>query len=450
LVWANIIGLILIYLSVGYSLGGKLADRFPDTRVLGHVILGAALYIVVLPFISNPVMAQFAHGAFGLNIVLGSFISVLVLFSIPVIMLGTVTPWALRLALSGIDNAGTVAGRLYALSTLGSIAGTFIPALITIPLIGTQRTVIGTAVLLSMAAFPLVRWRAGAVALLAILLLLAPTFFPTRTAKILFQQDSQYQFVQVAQGTDGRRYLVADAGFGLQSIWSPNTVLTGEYFDGILLAPPLLQRSSPSVLLLGVAGGTIPRAFAKFYPDAKIDGVELDPLVLTAGAAYMGDASNPNLRAIIADGREYLENTSKHYDLIIVDTYHELSMPFYMVTQQFFQLAMAHLNPGGIVLLNIADIAKGQLSSLVAGTLATVAPQTLSWNIKHTSYLIMGFNRPVSAADLETRLAGLPSDLSALGQQFQAHGSPVAPIADPMTDDIAPIDWILAKVQLSF
>src|SRR4051812_26148159 len=146
-VWANVIGLILIYLSLGYWLGGRLADRPPDERTLALVALVAAARVAALPFLTEPALSAAADafvnvsaGAF-----IGSFLAAMLMFAIPVTALGAVSPWAIRLAVRDVSEAGTVAGRLYAVSTLGSIAGTFLPVLVLVPAIGSRRTLLAVA-----------------------------------------------------------------------------------------------------------------------------------------------------------------------------------------------------------------------------------------------------------------------------------------------------------------
>ena len=180
-VWANIIGLILVYLSVGYWIGGKVADRRPEPRLLGWIVLVAALVIAVLPFVARPVLDLTVQGLDTISVgaVVGSFFAALLLFAVPVTLLGAVSPFAVRLALDDVSQAGAVAGRLYALSTLGSIVGTFVSALVTIPLIGTQRTMLGAAALLVLAAALMLgsRWQILTVGMAALL------FVPAETIK---------------------------------------------------------------------------------------------------------------------------------------------------------------------------------------------------------------------------------------------------------------------------
>ncbi|MEX2645979.1 MAG: fused MFS/spermidine synthase, partial [Gaiellaceae bacterium] len=161
IVWANLIGLVLLALSLGYWLGGKLADRRPSGRLLGRLVLAAGAYVAVLPFVTRPILDVAARGLDELSAgaVVGSFFATLVLFAPPVFVLGMVSPFAIRLALDTVGSAGEVAGRLYALSTAGSLLGTFLPALVTIPLVGTQRTLIGSAAVLAAASSPLLGGR---------------------------------------------------------------------------------------------------------------------------------------------------------------------------------------------------------------------------------------------------------------------------------------------------
>jgi hypothetical protein len=151
-VWANVIGLVLAALSLGYWLGGRLADRRPQPRLLGALVVAAGALVAVVPFAARPLLDLTVRGldTMSAGAVVGSFLASLVLFAPPVVLLGMVAPFAIRLAVPDVEGAGAVAGRLYALSTLGSIAGVFVPALVTIPLVGTERTLVGAAAVVAL------------------------------------------------------------------------------------------------------------------------------------------------------------------------------------------------------------------------------------------------------------------------------------------------------------
>jgi predicted membrane-bound spermidine synthase len=275
-VWANIIGLTLAYLALGYWLGGRLADRRPQPRVLAEILLVAAAALVVTPFAARPLLRWAVEGVDSVAVgsVVGSFFAALALFAIPVTALGAAAPFLVRLALQRVDEAGRVAGRLYALSTAGSFAGTFLAALVAIPLVGTQRTIVATA---ACAAFgsALLAGRAWALAPVAAAALLAIP--PAEVKSALFQTESEYQYIRVVSDGEGGRNLELNEGVVSHSAWRPDTVLTGRYWDLFLLLPPLLEPPPRDMLVIGNAGGTIGRAYGRFYPGTAIDGVELDP-----------------------------------------------------------------------------------------------------------------------------------------------------------------------------
>ena len=202
----------------------------------------------------------------------GSFAASLALFAPPVVLLGMVTPFAIRLAATGVEDAGRVAGRVFALSTAGSLIGTFVPALITIPLIGTQRTLIGAAVIIASSALPLLAGRRLAAGLVVTAVLVGLLAVPPAVVKaqegLIHEEESRYQFIQVVQSGDERR-LYLNEGYAIHSVWRPDTVLTGGEWDMFLAAPPLLGRPARRATTLGNAAGTTARAYGVYYPEAQ-------------------------------------------------------------------------------------------------------------------------------------------------------------------------------------
>jgi predicted membrane-bound spermidine synthase len=448
-VWANVIGLILVYLSLGYWLGGRLADRHPRPRVLGLVILGAATCIAVLPFVARPVLDLAVRGldAVSLGAVVGSFFAALALFALPVTLLGTVSPFAIRLALEDVGRAGTVAGRLYALSTVGSILGTFLSAIVTIPLVGTQRTMVGAAALLAVAAALVLgrRWQLVAVAFGLVLLVPAGAIKPS--PGLLWEKESQYQYVQVAELSGGARVLRLNEGVVAHSVWRPDDVLTGGYWDTFLVLPPLLDRPVRRMLVIGDAGGTIPRAYGRFYPGVRIDGVELDPAVSEAGRRFLGLGDNPNLRTINEDGRPFLEASDERYDLIVVDAYRQPYIPFYLATKEFFALARRHLEPGGAIALNVARVPDDdRLSEAIGSSLLAAFPQAWRWRPLRFNELLLGLDRPTTAATLRAAVTGVPGPVQPLAPLFRSELTPVRATERPLTDDRAPVEWLTDRM----
>lgn len=451
IVWANVIGLILVYLSVGYWLGGRIADRHPTPRVLGGILLVAALAITVLPFIAQPFLHLALQGfsALSIGIVAGSFFSTLLLFSIPVSLLGMISPFALRLAVRDVRTAGTVSGRLSSLTTLGAIAGTFAPALLLLPAIGTQRTLLTAALLVSLAAIPLLPRRAPLVSTLIVGLAFIPPGAVKPVAGSVLEQETPYQFVQVVHTPQGQLALRLDDGIADQSVYRPNTVLTGGEWDMPLMVPPLLGRPLQRALVIGNAGGTMARALAHEYPGAHIDGVEPDRAVSDLGRSLMGMGTVPMLHLVTADGRAFLETTDTRYDLIVVDAYQQAYVPFWLVTREFFQLARQHLTSGGAIAFNMARVPDDdQLARAVSGTLATVFAQVRVWPALRFNELIVGLDRVMPAAQVRDRLAAAPEDLQPLVPLISSHFDTVAPSADPLTDDRAPVEWLTDRAIL--
>ena len=451
-VWANVIGLVLASLSLGYALGGRLADRRPSRSLLGWLVVAAAILVAAVPFAARPLLDLTLSGLdeVSAGTAVGSFFAALALFAPPVILLGMVTPFAIRLAVDDVRTAGSAAGRIFALSTVGSLLGTFFPALVTIPLVGTQRTLLGAAAIIALAGSLLIGARALVPAVAVAALLALPPGAVKASSGLLYESDSPYQFVQVVE-RDGARYLYLNEGIAVHSVWRRHTVLTGGEWDMFLAVPPLLDRPVRRVAVLGNAGGTIARAYGTFYPAARIDGVELDPDVTEAGRRYLGLRDNPRLHAHTADARPFLQATRSRYDLIIVDAYRQPYVPFYLATREFFRLARERLAPGGILALNVAAVpGDKRLVRGIAGTLAAEFPQVLAWKPLRFNELVLGLTRPVGRPVLTRRLARGPARIAILRSLLARDARDVAAATRPWTDDRAPVEWITDRMIVAY
>ena len=452
MIWANIIGLILIALSLGYWLGGKVADRWPNPRALGLVVLAGAVLTAVVPFAARPFLNVTINGidSVSTGAVLGSFAASVVLFVPSVLLLGMVSPFAIRIAVRDVDKAGSTAGRIFALSTAGSLLGTFIPALVTIPLIGTQRTLLGAAALIAAAATLLLGLRWIVVAVIIGGLIAIPPGSVKGTAGLLYEKESRYQFVRVVQ--DGNvRLLYLNEGFAVHSEYRENSVLTGGEWDMFLAVPPLLGRPVTNIAILGNAGGTTARAFGTYYPQTNIDGVELDPTVSAVAKRYFGLGDNPHLTVVTADARPFLQSTKQKFDLIFIDAYRQPYVPFYLATAEFFQLCRERLAPDGIIALNVSTVpGDDRLSSDIAGTLATQFPQVMRWPALRFNHLVLGFSTPTALGVLAQRGTQAPTDVLPLTKLMAATWTPVAPIKGYWTDDRAPVEWITDRMIISY
>jgi spermidine synthase len=447
IVWANVIGLTLASLSLGYWLGGRLADRYPTPRALGLLVSAAAVLIALATLVARPILDLSVEGLdrVSAGAAIGSFFGVLVLFVPPVTLMGMVAPFAIRLAITDVETAGSVAGRLYAVSTIGSLLGTFLSALVTIPAFGTQRTLLASAVLIGAGGAILLgrRWLVLAAGLAALLLIPPGAVKPQ--SGLIFEDESRYQFIQVVE-RDGVRRLYLDEGLATHSVWRRDEVLTGGVWDTYLAVPDLLGRPPERVAMLGNAAGTAARAYERFYPFAEVDGVELDPAVSDAGRRYFEMGQIGTLTVHDEDARSFLRKTDSSYDVIIVDAYRPPYVPFYLATKEFFELVRDRLNPGGIVALNVATTPDNHsLADGIGGTLATVLPRAMAWQPLDFNQIVIGQNGEPTGG-----VRPAPGAVEPLVDDLRANLRPIEPSDDPWTDDRAPVEWITDRMIVEF
>jgi len=420
---------------------------------LARLLLIAAAAVAATPFLAKPLL-DVAVGAFAdasVGAFLGSFFAAMLIFSVPITLLGMASPFAVRLGVTSVEKAGEVAGRMYALSTAGSIVGTFVPVAVLIPAIGTRRTMLASAALLALVAAPgLGRRYLVAPAAIAALALLPPGLVKPGTG-VIYEGESPYQFIQVVQRSDGSRVLHLNEGWADHSVWRPGQVLTGGYWDHFLLAPLLHGGSGlHSLAMIGYAGGTVGRGYGVYWPEVSVLGIELDGDVTAAGRRYLGLGDNPRVRVATADGRTYLEQTDARYDAIFLDAFRQPYIPFYLTTQEFWSLARQRLAAGGMVMANVGRVpGDDRLPDAITGTMATRFASVYEWPVGGYNVVVAGFSSPVSRADLVARLGLAPADLSAV-RDAAVGMTAVAPSSDPLTDDRAPVEWLTDQMIVRY
>ncbi len=383
IVWANTIGVVLVALSVGYWLGGRFADRHPHMRGLCLLTLTAAGLLAIVPFAADPLLdvAVEALDSISAGAFIGSLIGVLGLVAVPVLLLGMVSPWAIRLAVQKVEEAGEVAGRLYAISTAGSLVGTLLSALVLIPAVGTRRTFLIFALAIALVAVwglrPVRRYALAPAAIIALMALPVGTLkAESDDGRVIHEADTEYQYARVVERPDGSRALELNEGQAQHSIYEPHTVLTGDVWDGHLVLPyTRLGRPPRRVAILGNAAGTTSRAYEEFFPGTIVDGVEIDPELSEIGREYF-DMNNPRLNLHHEDARPWLRRTDDRFDVISVDAYRQPYIPFYLATKEFFELVRDRLEPGGVVIVN-AGHPEGQddLEKVLTATMSEVFPK---------------------------------------------------------------------------
>jgi spermidine synthase len=450
-VWANTIGVVLVALSVGYWLGGRLADRRPTMHGLCLLTLAAALLLALVPFAADPLLglAVDALDSISAGAFFGSLIAVLVLVAVPVLLLGAVSPYAIRLAVSSVEEAGRVSGRLYALSTAGSLVGTLLSALLFIPLIGTRRTFLVFALAIAiMAVLGLRPVRRYALAPAAIVVLMALPVGALKaeasSGKVIYETDTEYQYARVIENAHGKRFLELNEGQAQHSVYDPKTVLTDDVWDGHLVLPWAARSTPPKrVAILGNAAGTTSRAYERFYPRTRVDGVEIDPELSEIGRRYF-DMNNPRLHLFHEDARPFLRRINARYDVISVDAYRQPYIPFYLTTREFFELVRDHLAPGGVVIVNAGHPERqNQLEKVLSATMSEVFPHIMRDPIEPTNTLITASQTPLSVKRL--REARVPAGLRQTALQASFRVGPRPRGGSVYTDDKAPVEWLIDK-----
>jgi predicted membrane-bound spermidine synthase len=472
LVWASVIGLILIYLTLGYFVGGKWADRSPSYRTFYKILIWAALMIGIVPVISKPVLSLAANAfdQLQLGILLGSFLSVLILLIVPVTLLGTTSPFAIRLAVKNTGGIGSTSGRIYAISTLGSFIGTFLPSLLLIPLIGTYRTFISfSGILLVTALIGLWRsagWRAALPYLWTPLLVIGLYVWGVSgtekaTTGQVFETESAYNYIQVLE-QNGVFLLRLNEGQGVHSVYSPTQLNFNGPWEQVSVAPffnpaPYDPSRVKNMAIVGLAAGTSARQATAIYGPIPIDGFEIDPKIVDVGRQYF-DMTEPNLNVIVQDGRWGLAHSSSRYQVISIDAYRPPYIPWHLTTREFFKIVRQHLTEDGVVVMNVGR-APGdrRLINTLGSTLLTVFPSVHVMDIPNAfNSILYATVQPTQNTNLALNLdyltrLGNTNPLLLDSMRLALVNLQAPPSPDTVfTDDVAPIEWITNNMVLKF
>ncbi len=465
-VWGVLIGLILLYLSAGYVIGGRLADRHPRDDVLYQITAWAGLWIGVIPLVSYPILLASQQGfrELSVGLVAGTLLAVVLLFAVPVTLLGCVSPFAIRLLLTDVSTGGNTAGRVYALSTVGSILGTFLPVFWFIPTYGTRPTIEAFALALvgisALALWPRRRLYASfAVSVILAWIFLPSGIKPPEVGTLLYEKESAYNYIQVVQvGTTTE--LILNEGQAIHSVYDSRTDLTHGYWDYLLLADAFRSAQSTaaaprSVVFLGLAAGTAARQYRLAYGDqVDITGVEIDPEILAAGHRYF-HLDEARAHEVVADARYWLDTQAGHYDVVVLDAYRQPYIPFHLTTKEFFQQVRSHLSGDGVVAVNVGRTATDyRLVDALASTMSAVFPSVLLLDDpNYTNTIVYGSMEPVSVDDVTHNLGLVSPPLAraAATSALQEGKLRMSPYHGQVyTDDLAPIEQLIDEIIFSY
>lgn len=493
-VWGAVISVVMVALSLGYWLGGQLADRYDATNPLAPVIAASGLAAVLAPAIAGLVLPLVAD----LDPRPGALIASMAVLFVPSILLATVSPLAVRIAADrGLDRIGRSAGGLYAISTAGSVVGTLATSFWLIPLLSLEPLIVAVGlVLLACSVLPLVhvarriwvptagdstppsnvmqlRWDAIPVSAVAAVVLAAAglvagtvvltqdVVVPVKNAEgetVLYRADSQYHRITVSEA-DGVRHLRFDASnqsaIDMADGYT-STIRYPDYLDLAIAIKPAAKR----VLVLGLGGGAVSKRWWRDYPDMSIDSVEIDPAVIDVSRRYFGLPVDPRITVVNDDARRFVQRSQKTYDIVIIDCYYSDAVPAHLTTSEFFAEVKRRLAPDGVVAYNVIGSVTGDDSRLYRSLYRTVLERfTHIWSFpiglaengnlgQRRNIIILATDSPVGADTLRTRIRNrVEGRVKVDGySDFELDLHADAPLLSDvplLTDDHAPIDSLI-------
>lgn len=468
IVWTIIIGTIMIAMALGNIYGGRSADKHPEPARLYRRILIAAIWIAAIPVVGKYIILGIA-GLLVVTInsnflIIAAFLACMVIFVFPLFLLGTVTPSLVKYTVDSLDDSGKVVGTLGAYNTIGSIIGTFLPTFVTIPAVGTAITffIFGGILLILALIYFFTTSRKFTRTVLPILLFLAcligghSTSFAFWESDLVYEGESVYNYLQV-KDTGSSVILSTNVLFGVQSVTMKEKELTGMYYD-YAMAAPLMSPAYPydgqlQMLILGMGTGTYARQCLAYREgmgilNMEITGVEIDEKITELSERYFDVP--PDVRTVNYDGRAYLQASDGRYDVIMVDAYQDITIPFQMSSVEFFTLVKEHLKENGVMVvnMNMHDSGESSINAYLSDTIASVFPYVYTVDVPGTT------NRELFAssnADMPARLtaneAFLSDDaLQALIAEASERLIPYEAGGRLLTDDKAPVELLGMEV----
>ena len=383
IVWTIIIGTIMIAMALGNIWGGRSADKNPNPDRLYVRMIIAAVWIAAIPvlgkFVIIGISAALVFAISSNFLIWAAFLACMVIFVFPLFLLGTVTPSLVKYTVDSLDDSGKTVGSLNAFNTIGSIIGTFVPTFVTIPAVGTSITFLifaGILLLLALVYFVSTRGKKKPCVIGGILFLIccvtgASGSFAFWEKNLLYEGESIYNYLQVKE-TEDSVILSTNVLFGVQSIMKKDGGATGMYYDYAMAAPMMSGKADGSLLVLGMGTGTYAKQCEYYYHPASIEGVEIDQKITDLAGEYF--ELPKSIEVTTYDGRSYLAAVQETYDVIMVDAYQDITIPFQMSSVEFFTLVREHLNENGVMVvnMNMHSNTEGNINEYLADTIAAV------------------------------------------------------------------------------
>ncbi len=459
IVWTIIIGTIMIAMALGNIYGGKSADKNPEPGRLYVRILTAAIWIALIPVFGKYIILGIsALLIFTVNsnfLVIAAFAACMVIFVFPLFLLGTVTPSLARYSVESLEDSGKTVGTLNAFNTIGSIIGTFVPTFITIPSVGTSITMLIFAGILSaLCIIYFINSRTHKkMAIVSIIIFIsccitgANNSFAFWEKELAYEGESVYNYLQVKES--GRNIILStNVLFGVQSVYMKDEELTGMYYDYALAALVMAGNGNADILVLGMGTGTYALQCTKYFENTSIEGVEIDEKITNLSRKYFHLPDNINVTTY--DGRAFLSAVDKKYDVIMVDAYQDITIPFQMSSVEFFTLVKEHLSENGVMVvnMNMQGSGDGNINQYLSDTISSVFSEVYTIDVENSTNreLFASNNKSMYNVFNENTRAIKNRELALLMEHVSGRLSKYNPGNYVLTDDKAPVELLGIKV----
>ncbi|MFZ1701092.1 MAG: fused MFS/spermidine synthase [Pyrinomonadaceae bacterium] len=459
-IWTSLIGVILASLSLGYWLGGRAADRKPDLKYLAAILIVASGLISLTALIKEVLLSKIAGLPAGLE--LKALIAAILLFAPASVCLGFVTPFAVRLRTTTLESTGRTVGRLYALSTIGSIVGTFAAGFLLIPFVGSVRTlylIAASLFILSVMLVPLTVTKAAITSVILLVFGITATeanIYLLRATSDVHDIDTEYSRIQVFTTTELStnkefRALATDPYFVQSAIYLDSDELVlkyGHFYHLIRYFKPDLENT----LIIGGAGYTFPMEYLRTYPTAKLDVVEIDPQMTEIARRFFRMKDDPQINIIHEDGRMFINRTDGgKYDAILMDAFGSLfSVPTHLTTIEAVKHFGRILKDNGVVIFNLGSAINGPGSRFLNAELATykkVFPNVYIFKVNFDYPDEKLQNLIIVASKSSTPFERLTSDPQIASLLEHRYTNEIPITTNILTDDLAPVEYYNSIAQ---
>ncbi|MCA9945277.1 MAG: fused MFS/spermidine synthase [Anaerolineales bacterium] len=466
IVWANVIGLVLLFLTVGYFVGGRLADKRPYPQTFYALVAWAGFSSVFFLLLTSVLLKTAASALAAVNVgaIASSLVGVIFALAVPITLLGCLSPFAIRLGVRNVEEAGRISGRIYAVSTWGSLMGTYLPVLLVIPLAGSRLTALifgGILLLVGLGGLWQTQSRSRIAALLLPIILL-PVALAWTSGGIkaydgqIFETESAYNYIQVVRQGECN-YLLLNEGQAYHSFYCDGGAVPRVSVWSIMLAAPFFNEPPVEInrlAVIGLAAGTIPKQYTRVFGQGlPIDGIELDGEIVQAGIDYFA-LDEPNINLIVGDGRYELNQLTHRYDVITIDAYKVPYIPWHLTTQEFFEEVRDHLTETGVVAMNVGRAPRDRrLIDAMTATLLTIYPSVHAIDVPGSlNTILVATVQPTTLDRLTQNFVELDESvdplLKAALETAVTSAVPNHPSDVIFTDERAPVETIIDSLVL--